>query len=90
MTPDTLASIASLLYGRSWQTALAEAMGVQRRTVCYWASGQVAVPEKRVLAHLDAELQKRAAQIDAARRVTRSGSAGRSHDAGDRAGATGM
>jgi len=53
MTPNTLARLASLLYGRHWQTALAGALikptrlgrvGVHVSLVNWWASGARPIP----------------------------------------------
>ncbi len=44
MTPNQLRKIAKLLYGKSWQTALAEDMNVNARTVRRWYSGDTAIP----------------------------------------------
>lgn len=45
MTPSALAHYAELLYGRQWQTPLALALGVTLRSVVYWASGTVRIPD---------------------------------------------
>jgi hypothetical protein len=44
MTPADLARVASTIYGRNWQTPLAEDAGVNDRTVRRWAKGDSPVP----------------------------------------------
>lgn len=44
MTPDELKSAGQALYGRGWQTRLAEALGADGSTVRRWVSGAVPVP----------------------------------------------
>jgi len=39
MTPDALASAGRLLFGGQWQSPLARALGVNRRTIQRWLSG---------------------------------------------------
>ena len=45
MTPQELEARASALYGREWQTRLAERVHVEARTVRRWKAGDRAVPE---------------------------------------------
>lgn len=42
MTP--LEQIGLFLYGRFWQTELAEALNVSRRSVCRWVKGSHPIP----------------------------------------------
>ncbi len=65
MTPSALAHYAELLYGRQWQTPLARALGVTLRTVVYWASGTVRIPDY-VSPRLAELLATKAAAIEAA------------------------
>lgn len=44
MKPNELSRLAEGLYGRGWQTRLAEALGVDPSTVRRWVSGAVPVP----------------------------------------------
>lgn len=44
MTPADLHAIGAFLYGGGWQTALANALDVNIRTVQRWASGAVSAP----------------------------------------------
>ena len=37
---DTLREVGEALYGPSWQTPMADALGVTDRTVRYWAGGK--------------------------------------------------
>lgn len=41
--PDTLAACGRALFGDRWQSALAEELGVNRRTILRWLSGEWAV-----------------------------------------------
>lgn len=45
MTSADLRLIGRLLYGRRWQTPLAQAIGVHPRTVARWECGETAMPE---------------------------------------------
>jgi len=45
MTPAKLERVASLMYGVTWQTYLAEALGVNRSTIWRWIQ-QDDVPEE--------------------------------------------
>ena len=45
MTPATLTAAGEALYGPLWQSDLAQALGVNRRTVSRWKSGQNEIPE---------------------------------------------
>jgi transcriptional regulator with XRE-family HTH domain len=62
MTPDHLAAIGRALYGARWQSDMADALGVDRRTIRRWMAGQNPVP-----AAADAEmrrlLERRGAEI---------------------------
>lgn len=44
MTPDTLATVGSALFGPTWQTRLANALSVNDRTMRRWASGENPIP----------------------------------------------
>lgn len=44
MTPKTLATVGSALFGPTWQTRLANAISVNDRTVRRWASGEMSIP----------------------------------------------
>lgn len=44
MTAKQLTEIGEKLYGRGWQTRMAEALGVDPSTVRRWVSGAVPVP----------------------------------------------
>ena len=44
MTPKTLATVGSALYGPTWQTRLANAIGVNDRTVRRWYAGEMTIP----------------------------------------------
>ena len=44
MSPTELAEAGRALYGRGWQTRMAEALGVDGSTVRRWVSGAVPVP----------------------------------------------
>ena len=46
MTPAKLERVASLMYGSTWQTYLAEALGVDRTTVYRWYTSQFAIPKE--------------------------------------------
>jgi hypothetical protein len=46
LSPERLSRIASAAFGRRWQAHLAECMGVRRRTVVTWASGDLPVSAK--------------------------------------------
>lgn len=48
MSPHTLETFGRLLFGRSWQTDLAAAMGVDRQTVIGWRTGKWTMPPGRV------------------------------------------
>ena len=43
LTPEEFAQIGALLYGGQWQSALADALGIARRTVQYMAAGERSV-----------------------------------------------
>ena len=45
MTPADLRVIGRLLYGRRWETPLAQAIGLHPRTVTRWERGDTAMPE---------------------------------------------
>lgn len=45
MTPTDLRAAGEALYGPQWQSALAESLGVNRRTIRRWLSGQFQVPD---------------------------------------------
>ncbi|CAB4200291.1 hypothetical protein UFOVP1339_37 [uncultured Caudovirales phage] len=48
MTPEQIATIGTLLYGTSWKSAMARALGVDRHTVIGWHEGAWNMPyEKR-------------------------------------------
>lgn len=40
-----LRDIGEALYGQAWQTALADALGVNQRTVRRWAAGTAEMPD---------------------------------------------
>ena len=44
MTPATLSTIGSALYGARWQSDLARDLGVADRTVRRWVAGTAAIP----------------------------------------------
>lgn len=44
MTPKTLATVGSALFGPTWQTRLANKIAVNDRTVRRWASGEMTIP----------------------------------------------
>lgn len=44
MAPEDLKIIGDRLYGYGWQTRLAEALGVDSRTVRRWVSGARKIP----------------------------------------------
>lgn len=44
MTKEEFNAAAAELMGRGWQTRLANALGVNPRTVRRWASGEIPVP----------------------------------------------
>jgi len=62
MTPDRLAEIGRALYGGRWQSDMADALGVDRRTVRRWMTGDYPVPP-RAVADLRAMLETRATEI---------------------------
>lgn len=66
MTPDTLARIGELLYGRMWQTELARRLNVSDRTVRRWRAGDWPVPA-RVPAELQALVTQREDDMATAR-----------------------
>jgi hypothetical protein len=70
MTPDELAAVGSSLFGPTWQTRLANALGVNDRTLRRWASGENAIP-----AYVRVELlvlcEKRREGIDHAIKILR-------------------
>ena len=39
MTPDELRSIGEALYGKHWQTPMAEALPCETRTIRHWLAG---------------------------------------------------
>lgn len=45
MTPAKLERVASLMYGSTWQTYLAEALGINRTTIWRWLQDDE-VPEE--------------------------------------------
>lgn len=45
MTPTTLTTIYSALYGPGWRSALARDLDINERTVRRWLAGQNPVPE---------------------------------------------
>ena len=48
MTPEQIATIGTLLYGITWKSAMARALGVDRHTVIGWYEGAWNMPcEKR-------------------------------------------
>ncbi len=55
MTPATINRIGTALFGGYWQTQLADALGVNPRTVRRWVSGELPIPdiraELRVIIH---------------------------------------
>jgi hypothetical protein len=67
MTPDTLRHVGEALFGPRWQAALADELGVTRRTVSGWAAGDYAIPAS-VQADLKRILLERAETIVAAYR----------------------
>lgn len=64
MTPATLNRIGTALYGGYWQTQLADALGVNPRTVRRWVAGDLAIPDLR--AELREVIDKRQHQLDVA------------------------
>ena len=46
MTPATFRTAGKCLYGPRWHSSLAEALGVNRRTIRRWASGEYPVPSE--------------------------------------------
>ena len=72
LSPDQLADVGRLLYGRQWQTPLAEALGISSRSMRYLAAGnrrfhegfakdlaEILGTKLEVIAELAASLQKR-------------------------------
>jgi DNA-binding XRE family transcriptional regulator len=59
MTADLLRRVGTALYGELWQASLAHDLGVPRRTVQRWATGDVRPPPtlRRALARLVAARQ---------------------------------
>jgi hypothetical protein len=47
LTPATLNRIGTALYGGYWQTQLADALGVNQRTVRRWVAGDLPIPDLR-------------------------------------------
>ena len=39
MTPEELRSVGQAIYGKRWQTKLAEALPVSTRSIRYWLKG---------------------------------------------------
>lgn len=70
MTPDQLAAVGSALFGPTWQTRLANAIGVNDRTLRRWASGENVIPVY-VRTELLVLCQKRREGIDEAINILR-------------------
>ncbi len=66
MTPATLNRIGTALFGGYWQTQLADALGVNPRTVRRWVSGELPIPDLRE--ELLDIISKREAQLIVLRR----------------------
>ena len=50
MTPERLSSICTLLYGKQWQTPLAQDLGASDRTIRRWAkSGSPEWADKEIM-----------------------------------------
>jgi len=45
MDPDLFCLVGESLFGARWQTAMADELGVNSRTIRRWVSGDNAVPE---------------------------------------------
>ena len=64
MTPTTLARLGTLLYGPQWRMSLANALGVNRKSLIRWRSGEWPIPEgvpgelKEIMRERIAELRK--------------------------------
>ena len=64
MTPAELRAAGRLLYGDRWQTPLAQALGVNPRTVRGWFSGRRPPPDpERIKAELRRLVEARATEI---------------------------
>lgn len=69
MTPESFAAIGRLLYGPAWQSVLAEALEVERRTVWRWHAGRHPIPPavrddlKRLLADRAKECLRAACEL---------------------------
>jgi hypothetical protein len=66
LTPATLNRIGTALFGGYWQTQLADALGVNPRTVRRWVSGELPIPDLRE--ELLDIISKREAQLIVLRR----------------------
>lgn len=44
VTPGQIERVGLLLHGERWQSALADDLGVSRRTVFYWLEGESVMP----------------------------------------------
>lgn len=65
MSPrERLLEVAPLLWGERWQAAMSRDMGIHRRSLARYVSGQRPVPAL-LLARLETALEARAAQIEA-------------------------
>lgn len=60
MTKEDFCATAAKLMGRGWQTRLANALGVNPRTVNRWANGEISVPPwvRVALRGIDANAEK--------------------------------
>jgi hypothetical protein len=64
MRAEMLARVGTALYGPKWQTDLAADLGVNDRTMRYWATGQRAIPD-RIASELLALVTARGAELAA-------------------------
>lgn len=70
MTPADLASRGRILFGPCWQTPLAAALGVARRTLLRWLAEERGMPTD-LGARLDAIAKEREAEIRESRKKVR-------------------
>jgi hypothetical protein len=47
MTPTTLNRVGTACFGNFWQTQMAEALGVNPRTLRRWLAGELPIPDLR-------------------------------------------
>lgn len=68
MTPSSFIQIGMKLFGRGWQTDIAEQLGVAPRTVRRWIAGERSMPEDISL-RVHRVIDKRALDLQAAERI---------------------